>query len=330
MPISKNMASIEKPKNIILFIIDGLGFEHLSLLDILQEEDQNYTKNFKSGWHSNQSEGSYLTDSAASATALSTGYKTSNSSIGVDKEGNKLKNLIEKAIEHGMKTGVVTDTYFWDATPAAFTSHASTRDSYKQIIQQQANSKVDLLIGEISKKSPYSKQEIHEIFNKYITLSDVSSQTTHKPTAVLLPYKHFHNQNSPKYFSKVVEYSINHLQNKSSNRFLLILETEEIDSSSHRNDNSRLIAAMHSINHTLTLLTKYITKNPDSLVLVTSDHSTGALALIGSDNNTIKINWSSEEHTRSLVPILTSGKSSNNFAIPTTNNRLGQLLHKLI
>ena len=204
------------------------------------------------------------------------------------------------------------------------------RSLHKEIIQQQANSKLDLLIGEIGKKSPYSKQEIHNIFNNYLILPDINDQISYNPTAILFPYKHFRKQNNPEYFSQVIEYSINHLQGEDNERFLLILETEEIDSASHRNDNSRLIAAIHSVNHTLTLLTKYIKNNPDSLLIVTSDHSTGALALTGSVNNTIKLTWASKYHTRSLVPILTSGKSAENFAIPTTNEKLGQLMQKLI
>jgi len=326
---SQSTIAITPPDNIIIFLIDGFGFEHLSLAEVLQSNEQNNVKNFKSGWHSNQTEHSYLTDSGASATALSTGYRTVNKAIGVNTNGERLKNLIEMAIESGLKTGVVTDSYFWDATPAAFTAHVSNRNLSKDIIQQQAISNIDLLIGEISDESPYSASELGHIFANNFVMSSFGDKTNAKPTAILLPDEHFISQNDPSYFSKVAQYSIDFFEENYSERFLLILETEEVDTSSHNNDSTRLISAINSINQTLTVLKNYIIEHPNSLVIVTSDHETGALSLVKSEDS-IKIKWSSTGHSRSLVPILTMGKSAEKLAIPTTNDQLGQLMQKLI
>jgi len=326
---SQAATSIVPPDNIIIFLIDGFGFEHLSLAEVLQLNGQHIVKNFKSGWHSNQAEHSYLTDSGASATALSTGYRTVNKAIGVNAKGERLKNLIEVAIENGVKTGIVTDSYFWDATPAAFTAHVSNRNLAKDIIHQQAISNIDLLIGEIGDKSPYSESELSNVFGDNFVMSSLNNKTKSKPTAILLPNEHFINQNDPSYFSKVAQYSIDFFEENYSERFLLILETEEVDTSSHKNDSSRLISAINSINQTLSVLTNYIKNHPNSLVIVTSDHETGALSLVKSGES-IKIKWSSTGHSRSLVPILTMGKSAGKLAIPTTNDQLGQLMQKLI
>ncbi len=67
------------------------------------------------------------TDSAASGTALATGYKTNNRVIGIDHEGNIVKNVRELAYENGAKTAIVTTDVLTGATPAAFYSHAPNR-----------------------------------------------------------------------------------------------------------------------------------------------------------------------------------------------------------
>lgn len=72
----------------------------------------------------------YVTDSAASATAWSTGTKTYNGAIGVKIDGEPVENLIELAKHAGMRTGNVTTSEIQDATPAGAATHALNRKCY--------------------------------------------------------------------------------------------------------------------------------------------------------------------------------------------------------
>jgi alkaline phosphatase len=72
----------------------------------------------------------YVTDSAAAATAWSTGTKTYNGALGVDVRGASKETILELAKAHGLATGSVTTAEIQDATPAALYSHVTARKRY--------------------------------------------------------------------------------------------------------------------------------------------------------------------------------------------------------
>ncbi len=81
---------------------------------------------------------SSYTDSAASATALATGYKTYNGYVGLSPQKKTIKNVRELANEIGAKTSILTTDKITGATPAAFLAHEPDRDSTENI-QTQIN-----------------------------------------------------------------------------------------------------------------------------------------------------------------------------------------------
>ena len=87
-------------------------------------------------------------DGAAAATAIGTGRKGNNGSLGVMSGTTKLPNLLELAARCGRLTGLVSNASLTDATPAAF--YASTSDplDYMTISRQLAeNPTIDILLG---------------------------------------------------------------------------------------------------------------------------------------------------------------------------------------
>ena len=91
------------------------------------------------------------TDSAAAATAMSTGYKTYNGAVGV--RGSKsspvrVKHLIERAEEQGKATGVVTSVPWSHGTPAGFSAHNVSRSNYTQIANEMIfKSRLEVIMG---------------------------------------------------------------------------------------------------------------------------------------------------------------------------------------
>ncbi len=77
-----------------------------------------------------------FTDSAASATAMATGYKTINGYIGLNKDGLPIKNVRELAHESGAKTAVVTTDLITGATPSSYMCHSISRDSTDELTTQ--------------------------------------------------------------------------------------------------------------------------------------------------------------------------------------------------
>lgn len=92
---------------------------------------------------------SYVTDSAAAGTALSSGYKTAYTYVGIDAEGKPRASITELARMNGMATGIVTTKSYVDATPLAFfTAHAIHRHQYQDTSRQALLSGADVVIGE--------------------------------------------------------------------------------------------------------------------------------------------------------------------------------------
>ncbi|MCJ1706499.1 alkaline phosphatase [Microbacterium sp. VKM Ac-2923] len=87
------------------------------------------------------------TDSAAAGTALGTGVKTTNGTLGFSADGTRLLTVGEQAMEVGKKVGLVTSVPFNHATPAGFIAHNKSRNDYHGLATEMIDSGVDVLIG---------------------------------------------------------------------------------------------------------------------------------------------------------------------------------------
>ena len=92
----------KKPKqpkidNIIYMIGDGMGLAHVSMLQIEQKYAPSaFDRAQNIALTKTYSLNNRVTDSAASGTALATGYKTNNSTLGLTPEGVRVESIIEK------------------------------------------------------------------------------------------------------------------------------------------------------------------------------------------------------------------------------------------
>ncbi|MBL4886592.1 MAG: alkaline phosphatase [Planctomycetaceae bacterium] len=72
-------------------------------------------------------------DSAATATSMTTGYKTYNGSININPEGVQLSTIAHLAQKQGWKVGAVSSVPISHATPAAAYSHNVSRNDYQDL-----------------------------------------------------------------------------------------------------------------------------------------------------------------------------------------------------
>ena len=81
------------------------------------------------------------TDSASSATAMSTGVKARDKELNIDPLTNALLLTIQqRAEELGKSTGVVTSVQWSHATPAGFVAHDVARRNYAAIATEMLDS----------------------------------------------------------------------------------------------------------------------------------------------------------------------------------------------
>lgn len=147
-----SLDSDSKVKNIILMIGDGMGENIIKAAEIVKGDklimsglpNQTHVTTYSQSVTSGEAE---FTDSAAAATALSTGVKTYNQCIGVDKDGNSLETICEFAQKYDMKTGLVDRHYVCHATPAGMAAHNSNRGNYVQILRDMAKTGVNVMFG---------------------------------------------------------------------------------------------------------------------------------------------------------------------------------------
>ncbi|CAI0789546.1 alkaline phosphatase [Serratia grimesii] len=136
----KASLSNKTAKNVILLIGDGMGDSEITSARNYAEGAGGYFKGIDAlpltGQYTHYSldkkthKPDYVTDSAASATAWSSGVKTYNGALGVDVNGKDQPTLLEIAKAAGKATGNVSTAELQDATPAAQISHVTSRKCY--------------------------------------------------------------------------------------------------------------------------------------------------------------------------------------------------------
>ena len=143
------------PKYVFYMIGDGLGAAQRQLTEYyVQHQTGDAGRKLLintfpvAGMNTTHSLDTLVTDSAAAATALATGYKTNNGLIAVDTEGAALPTVVEEAMaEKEMATGLVSTTRITHATPACFASHNLDRDDENGIAADFVDSGVDFFAG---------------------------------------------------------------------------------------------------------------------------------------------------------------------------------------
>lgn len=311
------------PRNVIVFVADGMGFGQLSLAMLASPAETSVWQRFSvRSWYDARPLRGPISDSAAGATALATGALTQPGRVSVDVEGEPLQSAFELATKRGWHTGIVTDSYIWDATPAAFTTHAVDRGDAASILRQQAMSELMVLFGELE---DVGEDEVPDwaateaILKQRFTLLDAKltlpkDVTPNQPLAAVFPEDSIEDQSSVPTLRSMTALALERLAAMEGG-FMLLVESEEFDSAGHRGDSRRLVSALGAIEDTLTLIMDFAQQRGDTLVLVVSDHETGGLALTY-DRDTypaIEMKWATRDHTSVFVPLLAEGPGAETF-----------------
>ena len=157
--------ALPKPKNIIYFVGDGMGYNHVLAtnyflygeagVQVYEQEDwlhlaqatynaariDNGDTIFANGYAPRTAweDPDYLmrdyTDSGAAATALSTGQKTVRAALGIGLYGDTLTHIAQAAKAIGKSVGIVSSVPLSHATPAGFMVHNHSRHNYDEITQ---------------------------------------------------------------------------------------------------------------------------------------------------------------------------------------------------
>ena len=299
----------KKPKYIFYFIGDGMSFNH-----VLGAEQYNAVKEGKSeierinftqfdtrNFVTNYSASNPVTDSAAAGTALATGRKTANSYVGVDAEGNELRNLTDVAAETGYMVGLVTNVGINHATPSCFYGHSSDRFGFPKLVDDYIASNVAFISGstimdlksgpEDAKYQMVTTAELAErIRNAGVNLTlDVEEAGNVVGQRVALVANDKENKHVPYVIDRkggeltLLDSSraaIKYLTNNAKDGFFLMIEGGKLDYAAHEQDAVTTFLEVNEFAASVGLALEFAKQHPDeTLIVVTSDHETGGMSL---------------------------------------------------
>lgn len=269
-----------------------------------------------------------ITDSAASATAMATGTKVKNGVISkkIPGDGSDLQTLFEVAASKGWSTGLVTTADVTDATPAAFAAHARNRDERAEIAKQYLTQSKPAVIFGAGKYLSVNDARLagYEVIQTRRELQLLGKTKTR--VAGLFSKKEFFDWSARRLQQKVpdqpslAEMTKGALQilEKNKKGFILLVENELIDEAGHSGELTERVRTKYLVNEVKELddavKVIYNWAKSDTLIIVTADHETGGLQLLGPSDKSGGVphcEWTSTGHTDTPVSIYGWGTESD-------------------
>ncbi len=317
-----------QPKNIIFFIGDGMGPVQVEAANLYNGGALSFESFPYQGYITTYSANAAITDSAAAATALATGYKVNGGVISIARPANpeyaydsELPTLLEYYQGLGKSTGLVTTTFMTHATPASFGAHETSRTNFSQIAGDYLNqTQPDILLGggangltpDDAFNAGYwvanDRGAMLSVTDDGVNVPKVSGQfgSNH------LPYEYDGSYASLPHLSEMTEKALNLLDNDSDGMFLMV-EGGRIDHAGHSNNIARNVYETLEFANAVQEAIDWASGRTDTLILVTADHETGGMGIIQDNGagNFPTVSWSTTVHTAANVPVYAWGPNAD-------------------
>lgn len=296
--------AVESPKNIIIMFADGASstqwdFGRYSSKVLRQQPFVTTDIVFREGalgLLSTEPSNAYVVDSAASASAMSTGHKVNNFVVAITPDGKAVPTLMQVAKAKGRRIGLVTTATVYDATPAAFSLNATTRSDSQGLVDQYLALEPDVLMGGGAEfflpagtpggKRKDGKDIIAAFRAKGYQIVRNTAELTAASGAKLLGLfadedMAFEIDRDPAKEPTTAEMAaaaLKALAQQSSRGFVLVVENENVDEAGHNNDAASLMRALWAFDDAVKVALEFQRRNPDTLLIVTGDHETGGFS----------------------------------------------------
>lgn len=275
--------------------------------------------------------GAYVTDSAAAASAMATGFKVVNGAVSITPDGASPRTVMEAAKAAGKRIGLVTTAAVYDATPAAFALHAKSRRDSQALVDQFLALEPDVLMGGgtdyfLPESAPGGKRkdgkDVTAAFRAkgyqiVTSTTELAAAASGKLLALFADGDmEFESDRDPAReptTAAMATAALNALA-ASPNGFVLLVENENVDTAAHHTDAPSLMRALWAFDDAVKVALDFQRRHPDTLVIVTGDHETGGFSptYAFKDAGTLASSnrfYSGDEHLRMLERITTSLRS---------------------
>ncbi len=293
-------------KNIIFMVSDGMGLGTLcathQFLKLKENRSSQWMKIYQDlpvvrSLCETHSATGLVTDSAAAASCWGIGERIENGVLNITPDGRKPVTLLQKMKAARKLTGLVTTATTTHATPAGFVANLPARTQQAEIAQQYLERGVNVILGggwthfDSNLKNAYQKFGYKIVQHR----DDLLAVKEHQPLLGLFSEKYMPFEidriNTPEL--KAVTPTLNEMSqvalaqlSQGSEGFFLMIEGGRIDHAGHANDAATILLEQIAFDETIATVLKFIEKNPDTLLIITTDHGTGGMQIngVGNDN----------------------------------------------
>lgn len=300
---SAAQALAQQAKYVFYFIGDGMGLNQVNVTEFYKASVQGklgiepmcfpsfpYTT-----YATSYSASSNVTDSAAGGTALATGVKTKNGTIGMDADKNPVSSIAYWAKKSGKKVGVCTTVSIDHATPAAFYAHQPDRNMYHEIGRELPTTGFDYFGGSDFLKPVKDGVDLHQLaeeggYTFAYGYEEAQAKWKQAEKLILIQTKEAAAKNPAEVpyaidrgdkdlsLKQIVETGINMLTKNNKNGFFLMVEGGSIDHACHGNDAATTIQETLDFDEAIKLAYEFYKQHPkETLIVVTADHETGGM-----------------------------------------------------
>lgn len=245
-----------------------------------------------------------VTDSAAAGTALATGNKTQNGTIGMKQDlQTEVNSVAVWAKNKGCRVGVTTSVSVDHATPAAFYAHDPSRGSYYKIGTDLYKAGFDFYAGSdfidpnnkdnkdgnsenlytMAEKNGYTIARGYKDYLKKCKKADkmilFQSEKASEKDRTAIPYA-IDRTKDDLTLADITRSAINFLSKDLSKGFFLMVEGGKIDWACHSNDAATAFHEVADMDEAVKVAYEFYSQHPDeTLIVVTADHETGGFVL---------------------------------------------------
>lgn len=328
-------------KNIIFMIGDGMGHGALDVARLDRPTlyiDTIVEKGGVVGEVATTNLYGDITDSAAAGTALSTGYLTKNTVLGLTENLEPVMNLGEYMKQLNKKLGLVTTTYVLDATPAAFAAHTSARGNYTSIALDILQLGVDVVQGggrsymtakvmaENGEAMTLTELAVNRYGYSYATTEEEMNGVTSGKLWGLyqddnMAYVSANSATDPS-LTEMTTKTFELLENEYG--FFAMIEGSQIDLAGHANSEIDTRLETLSFDDAVKVAMDYVDSHPDTLLIITADHETGGVRV--AEDGTVS--YYSTSHTDEMVPYYAYGAGAEYFTDLSVNTQINYAIRQ--
>jgi len=296
---------LTRARNLIFFAYDGMGWEDYAIAQYYSRRVlgkplalERFLSTGINGLQNTNSLTSFVTESSAASNAWSTGVKTVNGGLAVHVDGRKLTPIFALAKQQGKAVGLVTTSTITHATPGAFIISNPDRFAEEEIARQYLDFGAEVYLGGGQRFfDPAVRRDRRDLYAEYATKGYAVAKTPAEMEAANasrllgvfssshVPFeidRRFQNLNVPS-LAAMARKALPILAGKREG-FVLQVESARIDHSNHFNDAAATMWDILAADEALEAVMNFVDQNPDTLLIIGSDHVCGAPALYGAGN----------------------------------------------